>query len=232
MSQASRNVRSTHRTLRDAVYEQLVDDIMHARLKPGERITETQLAELYGVSRGPLREALSGLHRQGLVHLSSGKGAVITMLSGQEVREIYEIRIELEALAARLGTQNIKAKQTELMARLLQRMSSASVSNAAWQQLAEEFHLTLYRAANRGRLYELIKKLNDLTVPYQRLYLSSRQDYHADPDHSLLYDAVIRRDDQTVERITREHLQKAAETTARLVDNYSNQVGKEVHETG
>lgn len=210
--------RAEYRTLREIVQERLVQDIVEARLKPGQKLVEADLAQTYGVSRGPVREAIRALEGQGLVHFASNRGVVVTSLYKQQIREIYEIRIELEGLAARLAAQHITTELVDLLRQFLDRMDASTASAETWIGLNDEFHLTLYRASERPRLCGLISDLMATIQPYARLYVD-RPDRLADThaDHHLLLQAAAARDPERCEAIAQLHLRRAAEIIVDMV---------------
>src|ERR1700723_3733451 len=90
------------------IVERLRDDILARRLPPGARLVESDLTTRFAVSRGPVREALRRLAAEGLIEHVPHRGALVRRLSPREIRELFQIRIELESLAARLaaGTED------------------------------------------------------------------------------------------------------------------------------
>lgn len=210
--------RASYKTLRELVLEQLLEGITQGRLKPGQKLVEGELALLYGVSRGPIREAIRTLESQGLVTSISSKGAVVARLSAEEIDEVFEIRIALEGLAARYGTQNISKKQLEEMKKLLDKMAGSLDDAARWQKHTHEFHLSLYRASGRRRLYELVKGLTNLTAAYGFMFLELPGHVkESHPDHVKLFDAVAQGDAEQAEQITADHYRKSAASIARLL---------------
>src|SRR5271157_4397430 len=85
------------------IVERLREDILAGRLSPGSRLVECDLTARFAVSRGPVREALRRLAADGLIEHWPHRGAVVRRLGEREIRELFLIRIELEALAARLA---------------------------------------------------------------------------------------------------------------------------------
>src|SRR5579863_1311318 len=85
------------------IVARLRDDILTRRAAPGERLVESDLTHRFGVSRGPIREALRRLAAEGFIEHAPNRGAVVRRLSLQDVRELFQIRAELEGLAARIA---------------------------------------------------------------------------------------------------------------------------------
>jgi DNA-binding GntR family transcriptional regulator len=94
------------RSLPDQIAEWLSDEILREELAPGERITETAVAERFGVSRGPVRDAFKLLEQDGLVTILPRRGVVVTRLDEHDIAEIFQIRAVLGGLAAKLMVEN------------------------------------------------------------------------------------------------------------------------------
>src|SRR5260370_17628304 len=92
----------------DQVYALILEAITDRTLPPGHRIRQSELAEKLGVSRQPVSHALHLLHRQGLVAESGRKGFEVTQLDPLRIRQLYEVRGAIDALAARLAAQRVK----------------------------------------------------------------------------------------------------------------------------
>ena len=196
-----------YRTLRELVQEQIIEDIVKGRRAPGERIVETELSEAYGVSRGPIREALRDLGGQGLVVFESNRGAYVATLTRKEIRELYEIRLELEALAARLGAASAGEETVRCMAELLEQMNAAIDEPREWLRLNNAFHLTLYEASGRVVLCTMIRDLMTRMSLYLHLHAElSGQLAAIQDEHRLLVAAVKAADAETAAEITRRHM--------------------------
>ena len=89
----------------DFIVERLREDILAGRLAPGSRLVESDLTARFAVSRGPVREALRRLSAEGLIEHRPHRGAVVRRLSERDIRELFQIRVEMEALAARLAAE-------------------------------------------------------------------------------------------------------------------------------
>jgi DNA-binding GntR family transcriptional regulator len=157
-------VRRHYRTLREIVQQQLEHDILTARFLPGEKLVEAQLSQLYAVSRAPIREALRALEERGLVRFEANRGAVVISLSALDLREIYDMRVELEGLAAQFGAEAIGDQDLKRMRSLLGQMDRSVLSPSDWIMLNNEFHMTLYRASRRSRLCRSILELMNAYV--------------------------------------------------------------------
>src|SRR3546814_17456473 len=104
-------------SLADQAYQGLLAAIAEGRLKPGERVRETALAEELGISRTPIREALQRLARDGLVQLDARSGARVTELSLAAIQELYDLREILEGSTARLAALGATANDLQRLDR-------------------------------------------------------------------------------------------------------------------
>ena len=142
----------------------------------------------------------------------------MTRLTRDEIAEIYDIRLELEGLGARIGTRHIDDRSLRRMKTLVARMGSSLASPLTWIKLNDEFHMTLYQASGMNQLCYLIKDLTDRVLPYVHLYISGPQILEkTHPDHPLLYEAVAARNEALAEKITREHLRPGSREFMELV---------------
>ena len=92
-----------HQTLREKILETIREAILRGALKPGEKVAEPELAERFGISRTPIREAFRQLESEGYLTVIPRKGAVVTALSERDVEEFYAIKSILEYVAPELG---------------------------------------------------------------------------------------------------------------------------------
>ena len=158
----------------DVIYEQVRRDIAHGVYKPGP-LRVRPVAERFGVSATPVREALRRLEADGLVTLRK-RQILVRALSAAELEEIFAIRVELECFAAERGTEHV-ANDPALLARLealideLDRTDNRKPEE--WRAANEDFHMSIYRAAGMPRLDSLIASLWVAVGPYLRLYVAS-----------------------------------------------------------
>lgn len=143
------------KSLSDEVLDRLREGIVRGHFRPGHRLSESMLADAFGVSRGPVREALSQLQQEGLVALERHKGATVTRMSREDVEELYELRIDLERLAVKRAVRLISAGELEKMGSVVSAYREA-VEGGIVQEAVDldmRFHDLIYRAAHHTRLY-------------------------------------------------------------------------------
>jgi GntR family transcriptional regulator, rspAB operon transcriptional repressor len=157
-------------TSRDFVAAELRQAIVRGELKGGEKLNPADIAESYGVSQTPAREALQLLASEGLVRNDAFRGAWVSEMSAEEYEEIYLMRIGLEDLAARLGAERITDDAVEAMSELLQEMASAAQDGDIDQfyTLDRRFHEIHYSASGRQSLVDRIMNLRLSSERYAR----------------------------------------------------------------
>ena len=146
--------------LSEQVYARILEAIIDRTLLPGQRITQNELAETLGVSRQPVSHALHQLHRQGLVVESGRRGFEVTQLDPERIRQVYEVRGAIDALAARLAANHVKtdpAGRAQLEASLRAgRATDRKTPLSRLIALDVDFHTAIYRLAGNQAVEEMI----------------------------------------------------------------------------
>jgi DNA-binding GntR family transcriptional regulator len=202
--------RTPSNTTQESVAHRLRQLIVSRELRPGERIVQSDLAEQFGVSRTPIREALHKLASDGLITLSPHKGASVADFSLLELEGIYSIRIAIEGYGAFLAAREITDADLAKLAVLLDRMGEVFQEGDRWRLLEvnREFYAELYAVAGQPRLYDLIMKHLDMADLYRRMAFAIDHYYgHTIVDHEELLGALRKRDPKAAERITRIQLE-------------------------
>jgi DNA-binding GntR family transcriptional regulator len=200
-------------TTQESVVDHIRNLILSRKFKPGDRLVQSDLADEFGVSRTPIREALHNLASEGLVSFSAYKGATVADFSLVELEEIYTVRIALESYAAYLAAQYITEEELQQMQGLLKQTEDAyqQADHLRMLQLNREFHAILYHASRQNRLYEMIINHLDLSDMYRRLYFTVEHLYaNTITEHQELLEILRRGDSEDAEQHTRYHLQQTA----------------------
>lgn len=206
MTEIVRSNRATPSLVADALREAIVRGI----LQGGLQLRQDALAAEFGVSRIPIREALRRLEAEGLVTMKPNRGAVVTELSGEEVQEIYEIRILLESAILRMALPNMSAETLRRAEEVLDTID-AEANAVRWIDLNREFHWILYAPANKPRLLHLISTLRTNVDRYVNLYISfldKRGD--AQREHRKILNACRQGDEDAAVRALKQHLGRVA----------------------
>lgn len=145
-------------TAQDLVLTSMREAILTAALPPGARLRQEKLAELFGTSRIPIREALRALEYEGLVSSMPRRGFTVTELDADDIEEVYDLRVVLESHAVRLAVPLITDEDLQLLEGLYARMVAAVTGD---EQLAarERFYSRLYSITGRPRLVAQISRL-------------------------------------------------------------------------
>jgi DNA-binding GntR family transcriptional regulator len=146
--------------LADQVYERILEAITDRTLLPGQRVRQNELADKLGVSRQPVSHALHILHRQGLLAESGRRGFEVTQLDPARIRQLYEVRSAIDALAAKLAAERCKfdaAGRAKLEAALHAGHSSNRKTPLARLIAYDvDFHRAIYRLAGNPAIEEMI----------------------------------------------------------------------------
>lgn len=147
---------SSKRTLGEEVADRLRQDILSGRLTPGALLRENTVAEDMGVSRGPVREALSQLACEGLVILPRNHSAFVARLSQTDLEEVYSLRQVLAPLAVRLAARNATPGELNEMEAMINTMEerSARMSGQDAAEASVRFHDAVYQASKHRLLIE------------------------------------------------------------------------------
>ncbi|RVO73557.1 GntR family transcriptional regulator [Sinorhizobium medicae] len=193
-------------------YEAILNKIRGRELLPGTRLREEELAEMMGVSRTPVREALTRLHARGLIE-SSDNGLVITKLSRAQMMELYDMRATLEGAAARFAALRASPDDIVGLKLAMQRFSDFEGSPTQFAELNRQVHDAIYEAANNRYLIRALNELHDsrALMPDTTFSQPHRVD-EAKAEHKRIVDAIIERDAVKAEQAAREHIEIARDT--------------------
>ena len=200
----------------DVIYGTLRRDIARGVYKPGP-IRVRPIAERFGVSATPVREALRRLEAEGLVSLRN-RQIVVNALSASELQEIFSIRAELETFAMGEAAERI-ARDPALLAKLgslIDDMDRDEENLDEWRAANENFHLLIYGAARMPRLDALIMSLWIAVEPYLRLYVTSAGSLtESQAQHRAILSALRKADAAAAQNVLREHLRATADVVSR-----------------
>lgn len=185
---------------------------------PGTRIRQEDLAERFGASRVPVRQALQQLEYEGLVTVVPNAGTWVSRLTLAECEEIYQMRERLEPLLLRLSAPRLGFEAISGLAQLAQRISVVGADTEAFLALDREFHLASYAGAETAQLGDLIQKLWNTTAPYRRAYVETWEPESrriAYEEHHLIVAALRDDDVEEAERVLAGHIRRTRRQLAR-----------------
>ena len=194
------------------IVERLREEILAGRLAPGSRLVESDLTARFAVSRGPVREGLRRLSADGLIEHRPHRGAVVRRLTEREIRELFSIRIEMEALAARLAAAaDAPDRRSRFIASIEPIYSDGARNPCDYLRENAAFHDAVMALADNHALRDLAARLqlplimaqvgDILTAPV--LVTSVRE-------HRMVAEAILKRDPTAASARMRAHLGRAA----------------------
>lgn len=214
-----------NQTLSRRVYDMILDLIIQGKLKVDEKIQSEALAQLFGVSRTPVREALKSLEKTGLVRFQSYSGVYVRKLTEREIREIYSIRLILETSAIERAVEIVTSEDILLLEGLQQDIEAiCNVSPLNIKDLYdanEKFHMAMYRISEMSRLCEIIETLWT-NLSFYRFLSASKENYSQEMmyEHHEYIRLFKKRDSaELVERI-QQNLKLHSENIPALLEKY------------
>ena len=205
------------RTLSDRVFTRLQDDIVLGVLKPGTKLGEIELAARYGVSRGPLREAIRRLESRKLVERVAHVGTRVAQLTRDDLIEIYRVREALEGMAARLAAENMTQAEVQGLHELLsqhEQQQDLQEDVAYFQREGDlDFHYRIIHGSHNHTLIDLlIGELYHLVRMYRYQFSTvSNRPKKALAEHRRIVEAIESGDGEMAELLMRRHISRARE---------------------
>lgn len=200
------------KTKYEAIYDMLRQEILQAKIKPGEKIVISDLSKKIGVSEIPIREAVKKLESEGYLTAMPHVGITVSKIDREEIQEFYLIRMELEALAARLATPLFKQSDIEFLKEknheiklALERDDREMITT-----LNKEFHMKIYSVAYRPHLYKMIGELWD-KIKWVRsvFFLTPEIALDSLREHEEMINAILEKNAELVANLTRAQKQNS-----------------------
>lgn len=214
----------TSQTLADNLREELILAIIEGEIPQGAKVSEAELARRYGVSRGPLREAIRDLEGLRLVERKPHAGVRVVALDCDELQEIFTIREALEGMAARLAATEMSSDEISALRELLDLHESKvkeSDGQSYFRQHGDlDFHLRILKGSGNQRLYTLMgDELYQLILMYRR-QSSQRpsRPQRALEEHRWICNAIEARDPELAEMLMRRHIQGARNSLQNCIE--------------
>ncbi|MBI1354211.1 MAG: FCD domain-containing protein [Acidobacteria bacterium] len=171
----ARRPASAVRKLADQVHQRLRADILARTYKPGERLDIPALAESFGVSQMPVRQAVGRLADAGLVEVKPRSGTYVATLDAKEISDTFDVRCALERLAAESAVRNVTDKDLALLEGILSGLAQAVAANDAERhdELNSELHDRLIKLSGNPKLVQVYEELN-AHIKIARIHLENR----------------------------------------------------------
>ncbi len=203
-------------TLREAIE----DNIATGAFPPGMHLDENELAQKFGVSRTPLREALIQLSSMGIVSVRPRRGAVVADVTPQRLLEMFEVMAELEVMCGRLAARRMSDGEHEELLKAHRACEAACLAGDPddYYHKNEHFHQVIYAAAHSGFLVEQATVLQRRLRPYRRLQLRVRNRMSASfNEHAQIVEALLQGDPNLAAERLRHHILVQGERFADLL---------------
>jgi DNA-binding GntR family transcriptional regulator len=199
------------KTLRHAVYTQVRESIISGILRPGQSISLRNIAEQFGVSISPVREAVWQLESEKILIVESNKSIRVNSLNSTEMEEALNIRLLIETHAAKLACERRNDQVLPKIKTMLRQLNGAIEKPKRYLDLNSKYHLAIYACAESPLLFDVINRIWARIVPYFFLYVSNPQDLRRTIEfHLAMYKALEARDAKRMEQAVKEDLETAA----------------------
>lgn len=204
----------------DTLTKRIETAIVTGQLPAGSRLSEQALATLFGVSRGPLREALRSLEGRGLIERKHNIGARVASLSANDLEELLVVRDALEGAAARLAAERMSAEDIAELVKVAESdaqggtVTTPDISSVFESNGDRDFHLMIIRGSRNERLIRLLTGDMFYLFRIYRLRSSVRagRSVQAALEHRSIASAIAARDPEGAEKAMRHHLNKSYES--------------------
>ena len=195
------------KSLSSLAAEELERMIINGELQSGDRINESTLAQIFGISRGPIREACRSLEKSGLVRVVTNRGVFVREMSIAQAAEIYEVRAHLFGLAGRLAATRVTDSDIAGLLAMVKEMENAKDIDA-YYPLNVAFHARLVELSGNSRLAELYKSLSKELHLYRRRGLVQGESMtSSNQEHARMIDALKNRNVDLAESEMVHHIQ-------------------------
>ncbi len=201
------------RVFREEIREQLIEDILNGRMPPGARIVETRIAQQFGVSQGPVREALRDLELFGFVVSSPFRGTQVRKITTEDLLEIYPIRAALEGVAARSAALRIDDATLEHLEELIRGMREAATQNDphGHANIDGAFHHAVIKAAG-NRMLEHVWQTMRLSITTCVTHAVTHRSLHELAErHVPVLNALRQHNPDLAEAELRRHIEEPGE---------------------
>lgn len=211
-------------TVADSATTEIRRRILSGEIPDGTPVRQDALAEDFGTSRIPIREALSRLEAEGLVASFPHRGYVVTALSREEIKELFELRAMLEPELIKAAIPNMTRQDFSAAEAILSQYTSDLDNNDvhSWGELNTQYHLALYNPSGRKKTIEIVRGLLVNTDRYTRLVITLDNGVaNAKEDHGGLLDLCRKGAVNQAVALTRDHIQRAEAGLLAMLDAQS-----------
>ena len=205
-------------TAQQEAYRYLRDRILSGDLTGDARLNPAEIAELLGISRMPVREALRQLDSEGLVTMRPNRAAQVKRLTAPEVEDLFEIRTALEVMAVRSVMSALTPEALPDLIALMERMDRARTDPVEWLKRHDDFHEAISALGGRKRLQQELARVHLAIRPYLLMYMKVFDTVEMPGlEHTSLIDALRSGDVARAEETMRMHVANAGEGLVRFL---------------
>jgi DNA-binding GntR family transcriptional regulator len=197
-------------------YNLILEAIDNGLFKPGDRLVESDLAERFGVSRTPIREALQRLETQSLL-ARDGRSLIVSTLDHNQMTELYAVRTELEGLAARLAARHATIEEVRVLGDLVVSDRDLLGDPSALSLANRRFHKQIHLASHNRYLVQQLDLVHRsmALMATTTLAVEGRSETALD-EHQAIVDAIAQRNEERAFAVLRDHISRAFVTRLRL----------------
>ena len=194
------------------IYDALIEELVSGHLLRGEKLQEREIADYFQVSRTPLREALRKLEHDGFLINKPYRGVFVCNYTMDEIEKLFELRLELEAMAARLASErasNEDIDKLNKMIKLFEKILSRNSKDETIRATAE-LHMLIAKASGNPWLYKIINQIQiHCSLLRHQAHLDSERSEAFFKEHQTLVEAIGARDAEKAVQVARQHVESA-----------------------
>jgi len=204
------------KTVQKDAYVLILDAIDHGTYRPGDRLVENELAERFGVSRTPIREALQRLETQSLL-TRDGRSLIVASLDHNQMAELYAVRTELEGLAAQLAARHATDEEMRVLRDMVDEDLALVDSPNALAQANRRFHHQIHLASHNRFLVQQLNLVHQSMALMATTSLAAKgRSSKALDEHDMIVRAIEARDELKAREALKAHISKAFVTRLKL----------------
>lgn len=208
--------------MKDDAYSLILAAIESGTYRPGDRLVESELAERFGVSRTPVREALQRLETQAML-VRDGRSLIVGSLDHNQLAELYVVRAELEALAARLAARHASPEEIRVLAQMVAEDQKAVGDPESLARANKRFHHQIHLASHNRYLVQQLDLVHRTMALMAKTSLAAEgRGETALSEHKNIVDAIAAGDADAADAALRQHISMAWETRLKLEANSDN----------
>lgn len=201
--------------MKDA-YSLILAAIEAGTYRPGDRLVESELADRFGVSRTPVREALQRLETQAML-VRDGRSLIVASLDHNQLAELYVVRAELEALAARLAARHATPEEVRVLSQMVEEDRQNQRDPEALARANRRFHRQIHLASHNRYLVQQLDLVHRSMALMARTSLAAEgRSEAAMTEHARVVEAIAAGDGQAADKALRQHISMAWETRLKL----------------